>query len=137
MRIDFPTLFFELVQKTCQVHFSYLRRHGNFCKDPRTLRKFPQKCQKIAGCRGRAVYVLNLRSAIASKPGSSPPERPGPDNITGQPWSDATCLCNTTSSTLSCLFQQKERDKAEVRTSRGSTGARCVRPWLTCVSDIV
>jgi len=23
---------------------------GNFCKVPRTLRKFPQKCQKIAGC---------------------------------------------------------------------------------------
>jgi len=35
------------------------------------------------------------------------------------------------SSTLSCLFQQKERDKAEVSTSRGGTGARCVRPWLT------
>ena len=22
----------------------------NLCKGPRTLRKFPQKCQKIAGC---------------------------------------------------------------------------------------
>jgi len=35
------------------------------------------------------------------------------------------------SSTLSCLFQQKERDKAEVSTSRGGTGACCLRPWLT------
>jgi hypothetical protein len=35
---------------------------------------------------------------------------------------------NTCSSTLSCLFQQTERDKAEVSTSRGGTGARCVRP---------
>ena len=43
--------------------------------------------------------------------------------------------CNTATSTLSCLFQQKERDKAEVSTSTGGTGARCVRPWLT--SDIV
>ena len=24
--------------------------HDNFCKGPRTLQKFPQKCQKIAGC---------------------------------------------------------------------------------------
>jgi len=37
--------------------------------------------------------------------------------------------------TLSCPFQQKERDKAEENTSRGGTGARCVRPWLT--RDIV
>jgi len=41
---------FEVVQKTCQVQFSYLLRHSNFCKAPRTLRKFPQKCQKITGC---------------------------------------------------------------------------------------
>jgi len=53
---------FELVPKTCQVHFSYLLRLGIFCKGPRTLRKFPQKCQKIAGCWGRAVCVRNLRS---------------------------------------------------------------------------
>ena len=45
----FSNPFFEVVQKTCQVHFSYLLRLGNFCKDPRTLRKFPQKYQKIAG----------------------------------------------------------------------------------------
>ena len=42
--------FFELVQNTCQVRFSYLLCYGNFCKGPRTLRKVPQKCQKIAGC---------------------------------------------------------------------------------------
>jgi len=36
---------------------------------------------------------------------------------------------------LSCLFQQKERDKAEVSTSRGGTGGSCVRTWLT--RDIV
>ena len=58
----FSNPFFEVVQKTCQVHFSYLLRLGNFCKGPRTLRKFPQKCQKIARCWGRAVYARNLRS---------------------------------------------------------------------------
>jgi len=78
---------------------------------------------------------LCTQPPIASTPGSIPPERPGLDNITSQPWSEATCPCNTASSTLSCLFQQKERDKAEVRTSRGGTGARCLRPWLT--RDIV
>jgi len=57
----FSNPFFEVVQKTCQV-LSYLLRLGNFCKGPRTLRKFPQKCQKIAKCWGRAVYVRNLWS---------------------------------------------------------------------------
>ena len=32
---------------------------------------------------------------------------------------------------LSGWFIQKERDKAEVSTWRGGTGASCVRPWLT------
>ena len=104
----FSKPFFELVQKMCQVHFSYLPVLwlGNFCKGPRTLRKFPQKCQKIAGYWGRAVYVRNLQSPrnLAHPPASL--ERPGPawDNITSQPWLDVTCLCNTTSNTLSCHF---------------------------------
>jgi len=63
------------------------------------------------------------------------------DNSTSQPWSDETCPCNTASSTLSCLFRQKERDKAEVSTSRGGTGARCVRPCMVdswyCLDPVV
>jgi len=35
---------------------------SNFCKGPWTLWKFPQKCQKIAGCWGCTVYVRNLWS---------------------------------------------------------------------------
>ena len=54
--------FFELVQKTCQVLFPYLLRLCNLCKAPRDMRKFPQKCQKIAGCWGRGVYVHTFRS---------------------------------------------------------------------------
>jgi len=61
------------------------------------MRKFPQKCQKIAGCWESAVY--GSRPPIASKPDSSSPERPGLDNITSQPWSKATCLCTTSAST--------------------------------------
>jgi len=58
----FSDPFLRWYKKTCQVRFSYLLRHGNLCKGPRTLQKFPQKCQKIAGCWGRAVYVRNLWS---------------------------------------------------------------------------
>ena len=46
----FSDPFFELVKKTCQVQFLDLLRLGNFWKGPRTLRKFPQKCQNIARC---------------------------------------------------------------------------------------
>jgi len=46
----FSNPFFELVQNTCQVRFSFLLRHGNLWKGLWTLRKFTQKCQKIAGC---------------------------------------------------------------------------------------
>jgi len=130
--VRFSNPFFELVQKTCQAHFRTcfglvisVRARGH-CESPAEVTE--------------DSWVLRARHLctqppIASKPGSSPPERPGLDNITSQTWSDATCPCNTASSTLSCLSQQKERDKAEVSTSRGGTEARCVRPWLT--RDIV
>ena len=43
--------FFELVQNTTLVRFSYLLRLCNFfCKASWDMQKFPQKCQKIAGC---------------------------------------------------------------------------------------
>ena len=46
----FSDHFSELVQNTCLVRFSYLLRLSIFCKAVRDMRKFPQKCQKIAGC---------------------------------------------------------------------------------------
>jgi len=46
----FSDPFFDWVQHTSLVRFSYLLRMCNFCKAPRDMRKFPQKCQKIAGC---------------------------------------------------------------------------------------
>ena len=48
--IHFPTLFLKWYQKHVKVRFWYLLWHGNLGKGPRTLRKIPQKCQKIAGC---------------------------------------------------------------------------------------
>ena len=46
----FSDHFSDLVQNICSVQFSYLLRLSIFCKAPRDMRKFPQKCQKIAGC---------------------------------------------------------------------------------------
>jgi len=46
----FSDHFPDLVQNICSVRFSYLLRFSIFCKAPRDMRKFPQKCQKIAGC---------------------------------------------------------------------------------------
>ena len=46
----FSDPFFDWVQHTSLVRFLYLLRLSNFCKAPRDMRKFPQKCQKIAGC---------------------------------------------------------------------------------------
>ena len=45
----FSDHFSEVVQNICSVRFSYLLRHSIFCKAPRDMRKFPQKCQKMAG----------------------------------------------------------------------------------------
>ena len=79
----------------------------------------------------RQCAVYGSRPPIASKPGSFPPERPGLDNDTSQPQSDAICPHTIVFGTLSCPFLLKERDKAEVSTIRGGTRAGCVRPWLT------
>ena len=46
----FSDPFFDWVQNASLIRFSYLLRLCNFCKAPRDMRKFPQKCQKIAGC---------------------------------------------------------------------------------------
>ena len=46
----FSNPFFELVQSNTLVCFSCLLRLCKSYKAPRDMRKFPQKCQKIAGC---------------------------------------------------------------------------------------
>jgi len=46
----FSDHFSDLVQNICSVRFSYLLRLSIFCKAPTDMRKFPQKCKKIAGC---------------------------------------------------------------------------------------
>jgi len=111
----FSNTFFELVQNTCQV----LLRYGNLCEGADTAKVPTEVPEDSRVLRARRLYTQTL---IASTPGSSPgpPKRLGLDNSTSQPWSEAKCTCNTASSTLSCLFQQKERDKAEVSTSAGT-----------------
>ena len=46
----FSDHFSDLVQNIYSVRFSYLLRLSIFCQAPRDMPKFPQKCQKIAGC---------------------------------------------------------------------------------------
>jgi len=88
--------FSDLVQNICLVRFSYLLHLSIFCKAPRDMRKFPHKCQKIAGCWERAVY--GSQPLIVSKPDSSPLERPNLDNTASQPWSEAACPCTSSAS---------------------------------------
>jgi len=56
VKIDFRTVLLDLVQKTCLVRFSHQLRLSNFRKAPQDMRKFPQKCHKIAKCWKCAVY---------------------------------------------------------------------------------
>jgi len=86
------------------------------------MRKFTQKCQKIAGCWESAVY--GSRPPIASKPDSSHPEQPGLDNRTSQPWSEseATCPCTTSVSAylrFVTIFSLKKQDKVLEAVVRG------------------
>jgi len=47
---QFSTFFLDLVQNSCSVRFPYLFRFNSLIEASRDMRKFPQKCQKIAGC---------------------------------------------------------------------------------------
>jgi len=129
----FSDNFSDLVQNICSVRFSYLLCLSIFCKAPQDMRKFPQKCQKIAGCWESAIY--GSRPLITSKPDSSPPDRPDLDNITSQPWSEATCPCTTSASAYVRFVTIFLLDKTRQSTRSCGTGASCVRPWLT--RDIV
>jgi len=132
----FPDPFFDLVQNTSLDCFSYLLRLCNFCKAPRDMRKFPQKCQKIAGCWGRAVY--GSRPPIASTPGASSPEWPSLDNFPSQPWSDATCPCTTSWSayfrfvTLFLLKKTRQSTRSSV-TGPGTLRQTMVDSWYCLV----
>jgi len=125
----FSDHFSDLVQNICLVRFSYLLRLSIFCKAARDMRKFPQKCQKIAGCWESAAY--GSWPPITSKPDLSPPERPDLDNITSQPWSEATCPCTTSASAYLRFVTIFLLEKTRQSTRSSGTGASCDRPWLT------
>ena len=73
--------------------------------------------------------VPNLRSP--RKPDSSPPERPGLDNVRSQSWSEATCPCTTSASAYLRFVTIFLLEKTRQSTRSGGTGASCVRTWLT------
>jgi len=133
VRIDFRAPFFELVQNTTLVRFSYLLRLCNFCKALAGHAKIPAEVPEDS--RVLRARHLCTQPPIASTPGSSPPERPGLDNITSQLWSDATCPCTTSWSAFFRFVTLFLLKKIRQSTRSGVTGARCVRLWLT--RDIV
>ena len=92
--------------------------------------------QKIARWWGRAFY--SSLTPIASKPGSSPPEWPGLDNITSQPWSEATCPCTSSVSAYLRFVTIFLLEKTRQSTRSKGTGASCGRPWwLVTLSRLV
>jgi len=78
---------------------------------------------------------LCTQPQIASTPGSSSLKQPGLDNITSQPWSDATCPCTTSWSAYFRFVTLFLLKKTRQSTRSSVTKARCVRQWLT--RDIV
>ena len=64
-----------------------------------------RSAKRYPGVKSVLFMVPDFR--IASKYGSSPPEQTRLDNITSQPWSDATCPRTTAFSILFCLSDNK------------------------------
>jgi len=119
VRIDFPTLFVNwykirvrFIFRTCFGLAISVRARGHCQSSRRSARRYPG-VEGAPFMQPPIASTLFTQPPIASTPGSSPLERPGPDNITSQPWSDVTCPCNTASTTLSCLayFNKKSVTK--------------------------
>jgi len=133
VRIDFRTIFPIWYKKSVRFVFctyfasEFSVRSRAHCESSR------RRCQKIVGCWESAVY--GFRPLIASKSDSSPPERPSLDNTTSHPCSEVTYPCITSSSVHIRFFTIFLFEKTRRSTRSGSTGASCVRPWLT--RDIV
>ena len=125
MRIDFRTRFLNWYKiplwfffRTCFASAISVMPRGT-CEVPAEV---PEDSRVLRARR------LCTQPPIASTPGSSPPERPGLDNVTSQPWSEATCHL------LKCLLPHCHAlllKKARQSRRSGVTGARCDRPWLT------
>jgi len=127
--ILFRTCFASTFCLSPAVYTRFPQHRVNKTKQHSHMRKFPQKCQKIDGCWESAVY--GSRPLIASKPDSSPPERPGLDNGTSQSCSEATCPFTTSASAYLRFVTIFLLEKTRQSTRSGETGASCVRLWLT------
>jgi len=80
------------------------------------------------------------RPPIASKAGSSPPTRYGLNNITSQPWSDATCSRITSDSAYfplcHTLLEKKDKTKYQKRSYGGRLRQTMVNSWY-CLERVV
>jgi len=75
--------------------------------------------------------VYGSRPLIASKPGSSSLERYGLNNITSQPWSDATCPRTISDSAYFRFVTLFYKKRTRQSTKNDYMGVDCVRLWLT------
>jgi len=89
----FSDHFSDLYKISVRFVFRTCSSSQAFSKSPAGHSKVPAEVPEIAGCWESAVY--GSRPPIASKPDSSPLERPSLDNFTSQPWSEANCPCTT------------------------------------------
>jgi len=107
----------------------YSKEWKDFTRD--ILSKSAQNAHLTAEPILKQCTVYGSRPPIASKPGSSSPERYGLNNTASQPWSDATCPRTASDSTyfrFITLFQMKRTRQS---TTNDRMGVDCVRLWLT------
>ena len=64
----FSNPFFELVQNTTSVRFSYLLRLCDFCKAPRDMRKFHRSARRQPGVEG-APFMYVIQGHVTSDHG--------------------------------------------------------------------
>jgi len=131
VRIDFRTIFpiwykisVRFVLRICFASAFSVRPRGT-CES--------SQCQKIDGCWESAVY--GSRPPIASKPDSSPSERPDLNNITSQPWSEATWPCTTSAGAYLRFLTIFLLEKTRQSTRSGGRGqVASDHGWLVVLS---
>ena len=139
-----PTLCKKMHMDSCMRAYSTVQQllcHGGYCELILSLARTSCRLLFTAHPTTRSLAALRdavrsrNRPLVASKPDSSPPKRPGLDNITSQPCSEAACPCTTSASAYLRFVTIFLLEKTRQKTRNGGTGASCVRRWLT--RDIV
>jgi len=111
--------------------FRYSKKLKSFTID--LVSKSAQNAHMTAEAILKQCAVYGSRPPIASKPGSSSLEQYGLNNITSQPWSDATCPRTTSDSAYFRFVTLFLKKRTRQRTKNDRMGVDCVRLWFTIV----